>query len=1067
MKKIKISTLVATTLSLCTIGGINCKFVDSMYVQTEKGSDTIPSANLKSDKHDPNDEDIDVPITQDDYDDFYIFIRNAIAARMNSITSISNKHQAWIKKIVGTFMANVESYDPVLASVGQDIYSGHNWTPQAILEAKYNYLENQALTLGVSTLDYHRFKNQLLQNAINSLSDTVLTADQRKTLYDTFSKALDIAHKKYFDVYGLQLEEINQLLATGWQPSDSSDPRANKVLQVAEQEYYDFLAKYISVSNDASEFTKLVTGYSAAGHYKIGDEIAPEDFGKFLTYTYQYTSFGIDFSKYVPSDIDTWKVGTPGEYDQTIMSNLSVTKAFDGLSSEDSPVTYLPGEILPGITLHIKINRLDTSSDSHICKISPIYGLSQTNHDDILWLDGSDTNDIPDYDPNLRNALDLSLRIRDPDQLNYIASNQYYNHLTYDMDVWKDNTPTGEGQTDNKQFTYRDNYVPQGTTNDPITIFGLDDWTQRPFLDEILGIYNAGGERYNFTDHPLYITIGSGRFGNQDPLIASSLIGDYFGIPRPSNPDDFRRTLGSNTPFLQIYHEHQQLALKISDVNTNPGYNYLTINWCFVDAMNDDEQTTDNNMIKYDQDYKDVYNLPWKVMGQQMDTINLFYHINPTTQAMINDGIVMGTTVKWMSDTLNTWVRTFSLLKYDSIYKYFMVNDQLDTATSALSLAAAALSAINAASYMFGGFNCLLAIKLAFAAIVAVLCSLTAWYQYAQIHGGVHPFGTDKLEGDIPMFDRVYKLNQLFTEDDVSIWNDISRKVTTDLEILNDPKASYSAKKEATISIEKKFNEHFRDHPLVRQTMMQEYAIEYDYCVANPSSIAEGTPISKAEYLQNVEDLVFNWAPTFTDNMIMDTDTAIHAVDRLSIISGQAKFVDSVLTDFTDSVANRITYYEDNNTMPALKKHRPTWQWRQLTEWHTAKRICSNGKNICYLLRDLVNNFMEYNAGAWDTTRSVADFFTGLFSKLFPESNVKFICTFIFGKGQDCIFKGMKAWACMQQGIAKMCDAESTMTLWAKLDPFVQCIRFFVAVCSTALYYFQAYEDDALYPYDN
>jgi hypothetical protein len=67
-------------------------------------------------------------------------------------------------------------------------------------------------------------------------------------------------------------------------------------------------------------------------------------------------------------------------------------------------------------------------------------------------------------------------------------------------------------------------------------------------------------DEYDFAKNPIYITQGSTYFG-ENPQQAKQLTEDYYGIPLPNNIDDFNLT--------QINHEHQQLALKISDINTN------------------------------------------------------------------------------------------------------------------------------------------------------------------------------------------------------------------------------------------------------------------------------------------------------------------------------------------------------------------------------------------------------------------------------------------------------------------------------------------------------------------
>jgi hypothetical protein len=113
----------------------------------------------------------------------------------------------------------------------------------------------------------------------------------------------------------------------------------------------------------------------------------------------------------------------------------------------------------------------------------------------------------------------------------------------------------------------------------------------------------------------------------------------------------------------------------------------------------------------------------------------LFYHINPSTKAYIDNGLGIAQSIDDMVDDSDMFMDHVKNLNISSMAEYINVNDGFDMATSILSIASAVLSAANAAQGAFFAVTGQLpsaaaaVAKAVFAAAVTVLSCITIFWQ--------------------------------------------------------------------------------------------------------------------------------------------------------------------------------------------------------------------------------------------------------------------------------------------------------------------------------------------------
>jgi hypothetical protein len=344
---------------------------------------------------------------------------------------------------------------------------------------KYEYVMEQARQLGVSTVDYNYVQNSLVPSEMEDFAKSVNYDDKKVNDFQSImNNAIINSKQRYYDMYGYSTEMAIQGQNAGYTPADPNDPYEDKFLIAAAHEHANVTSNRMTMKDDTSAFTHLISGYSADGHYKAGDEIAPEDLQYLYDYKYDVSNFGQDFSRYVPDDIDTYKPTQTGDYDQDILDYMYVTKDFSGFHSEDSAVDYGKGEIIPGVLLHVKILSLDTDTNSHKCTMKIATGVSNnTDTTKIYWIGGDEKAKsfmTAEQKNEIARVETFELKITDIDQRKYIAANTYYKNWNYTATVTNNNN--ADGVDDHDAFSYRDNYDPSGGgKQSEITIFGLDD----------------------------------------------------------------------------------------------------------------------------------------------------------------------------------------------------------------------------------------------------------------------------------------------------------------------------------------------------------------------------------------------------------------------------------------------------------------------------------------------------------------------------------------------------------------------------------------------------------------
>jgi hypothetical protein len=74
----------------------------------------------------------------------------------------------------------------------------------------------------------------------------------------------------------------------------------------------------------------------------------------------------------------------------------------------------------------------------------------------------------------------------------------------------------------------------------------------------------------------------------------------------------------------------------------------------------------------------------------------LYFHINPSTKGYIDAGLSIGYAIDSFADTADKFVNNVKTMNPKGVEKYVNVNNGMDECTQVLSIASAAISAVNA-----------------------------------------------------------------------------------------------------------------------------------------------------------------------------------------------------------------------------------------------------------------------------------------------------------------------------------------------------------------------------------
>jgi hypothetical protein len=124
-------------------------------------------------------------------------------------------------------------------------------------------------------------------------------------------------------------------------------------------------------------FLKNVINYTKTGSLKAGDEIPTNFVGNLCTYNYN-RCYGAPLDEFKEDISDV--TATAGTH-STEANNL-IKLNFIGYNGDGS--TFGMAEILPGYTVHLKIDSMDQDTDSHTCKLTLLPGISKTGDANVM-----------------------------------------------------------------------------------------------------------------------------------------------------------------------------------------------------------------------------------------------------------------------------------------------------------------------------------------------------------------------------------------------------------------------------------------------------------------------------------------------------------------------------------------------------------------------------------------------------------------------------------------------------------------------------------------------------------
>jgi hypothetical protein len=151
-----------------------------------------------------------------------------------------------------------------------------------------------------------------MQNSYDKMCQGYADNDKDSPSYDqdvetykaTLSQAIQISKAGRYDNFGFATTMAALYAKQGYSAKDPNDPAQDFALHAAFAQCRNLIGS-LKQKEDTSDFTSLVNGYSAVGHYGVGDEIQPQDFAKIYDYTYDIAGYGVNYEDYIPADIDS------------------------------------------------------------------------------------------------------------------------------------------------------------------------------------------------------------------------------------------------------------------------------------------------------------------------------------------------------------------------------------------------------------------------------------------------------------------------------------------------------------------------------------------------------------------------------------------------------------------------------------------------------------------------------------------------------------------------------------------------------------------------------------------
>jgi hypothetical protein len=146
----------------------------------------------------------------------------------------------------------------------------------------------------------------MIQDFVTKEKETNTFNQNDVDLYSAnLNQAINIGKQERLNEFGFATTLAYLYQQEGYTPKDSSDMDVDYGLNIAVNRLQTALGDTLIAKQDTSSFTNLVNGYSKSGHYKVGDTINVEDLGALFDYEYDLAGYGVDYQRFIPTDIDS------------------------------------------------------------------------------------------------------------------------------------------------------------------------------------------------------------------------------------------------------------------------------------------------------------------------------------------------------------------------------------------------------------------------------------------------------------------------------------------------------------------------------------------------------------------------------------------------------------------------------------------------------------------------------------------------------------------------------------------------------------------------------------------
>ncbi len=689
-------------------------------------------------------------ITQERLDNYI----NAIQTKLQFQLMAARVDDADIQDVVSKFLANVRDYVP----------QGDNIEENQIMQAKYNYVQEQANKLGVDVIDFEYYYNTFLFDSVNLLKDKLVqlnaSADQIDELCTKYTQdllsLLDQAQKQMWDNthIDLKIAELNnkyfdhnyatgELLTSEQMNKKLLDARLAAVLRHVQNANTNIL----TLQKSNTEFLNHVIGYGSTptiGEVKENTEIDSNLFKYLFNYKYNKIE-GFDFADhgYTPVDIKPAEVG--GDYNMDIVNLQTEQLPLDRYTGEYA--IYSPGDVLPGYKLHLYVTNIDEDTNSHECRLSVVFGISKdSNNDYVLW--DTPNGKINDDAFDMMNQEDkdtsttYTLSVDSQKQIENISNNVYYPKKEYQVNIPDADLPKKESDA-----------------------FFTSSVDKRTKLDKIMANnYHGDSDTYDLKNHPMYLS-------NEDDLAGICI------------PDIAKLNIS--------LHKNQSLKFVANDIDTNK--NTLTGHFAIVDTFTD-ESTNQKKTIE-------VKKIIWKNKVNTYNDIKVQFDISKELKVLISVAQIIGQTVKSMDNMSNLYTNVHDDKGNNLIDRFQSQVKLYDKLAVAQEVMLGALTAMTILEFVLscitGGFGIFAMLNLLLTGAFTATSALTIM-QYK-----------DNVAKGKAYIDAIQAVKGVFVgKENYKVINNFYNKIKSDIDILNNDKIVYWKKEQAANALIETAKEH-------------------------------------------------------------------------------------------------------------------------------------------------------------------------------------------------------------------------------------------------------------------